>query len=51
MILFLDLMFTDPAIDKVIFMDADQVVKVDLKDLYMTELGDYPYAFVPHCNY
>lgn len=49
MVLFLDLMLPD--IDRVIFMDADQIVKSDLKELFNVELNDKPWAFVPHCNY
>ncbi|CDW81437.1 udp-glucose:glycoprotein glucosyltransferase [Stylonychia lemnae] len=50
MILFLDLIFTDPGIERIIYMDADQIVKTDLKILWETDLDQKPYALVPHCN-
>lgn len=40
-----------PSVDKLIFMDADQIVKEDIRKLYEFDLKGKPYALVPHCNY
>lgn len=48
-ILFLDVLFPLD-VDKVVFIDADQVVRADLKELWDIDLNDAPYAFTPFCT-
>ncbi|XP_019519394.1 PREDICTED: UDP-glucose:glycoprotein glucosyltransferase 2 [Hipposideros armiger] len=48
-ILFLDVLFP-LAVDKIIFVDADQVVRHDLKDLRDFDLGGAPYGYTPFCD-
>ncbi|KAM5288069.1 UDP-glucose:glycoprotein glucosyltransferase 2 [Ctenodactylus gundi] len=48
-ILFLDVLFP-LAVDKIIFVDADQVVRHDLKELRDFDLGGAPYGYTPFCD-
>ncbi|KAI2000014.1 killer toxin resistant protein [Ophidiomyces ophidiicola] len=48
-ILFLDVLFP-LSLDKVIFVDADQIVRTDMYDLITMDLGDAPYGFTPMCD-
>uniref|UniRef100_A0A8D0CMX4 UDP-glucose ceramide glucosyltransferase-like 1 n=1 Tax=Sander lucioperca TaxID=283035 RepID=A0A8D0CMX4_SANLU len=48
-ILFLDVLFP-LAVDKIIFVDADQIVRADLKDLRDFELEGAPYGYTPFCD-
>lgn len=48
-ILFLDVLFPLD-VKKIIFVDADQVVRADVKDLNNEELDGAPYGFVPFCE-
>ncbi|KAI9872733.1 MAG: hypothetical protein M1830_001244 [Pleopsidium flavum] len=48
-ILFLDVLFP-LSLDKVIFVDADQIVRTDMHDLVMHDLQGAPYAFTPMCD-
>ena len=48
-ILFLDVLFPLD-LDKVIFVDADQTVRADLKELVDMNLNGAPYAYTPFCN-
>lgn len=48
-ILFLDVLFP-LSLDKVIFVDADQVVRADLKELVDMDLHGAPYAYTPFCS-
>jgi len=48
-ILFLDVLFP-LNVDKVIFVDADQVVRADLHDLVEHDLQGAPYGYVPFCK-
>jgi UDP-glucose:glycoprotein glucosyltransferase len=48
-ILFLDVLFP-LSLDKVIFVDADQIVRTDMHDLATLDLGGAPYAFTPMCD-
>lgn len=48
-ILFLDVLFPLD-IKKIIFVDADQVVRGDIKDLNNEDLDGAPYGFVPFCD-
>ncbi|KAM9319983.1 UDP-glucose:glycoprotein glucosyltransferase 2 [Gastrophryne carolinensis] len=48
-ILFLDVLFP-LAIDKIIFVDADQIVRTDLKELRELDLGGAPYGYTPFCD-
>ena len=45
-ILFLDVLFP-LSLDKVIFVDADQIVRTDMMDLVNFDLEDAPYGFTP----
>ncbi|CAM9347814.1 unnamed protein product [Chrysoparadoxa australica] len=48
-ILFLDVLF--PAdVGKIIYIDADQVVRADVKELWEMDLNGAPYAYTPFCN-
>ncbi|KAK0716699.1 UDP-glucose:glycoprotein glucosyltransferase-domain-containing protein [Apiosordaria backusii] len=48
-ILFLDVLFP-LSLDKVIFVDADQIVRADLYDLVQLDLEGKPYGFTPMCD-
>ena len=48
-ILFLDVLFP-LSLEKVIYIDADQVVRGDLRELWETDIGGAPYAYVPFCD-
>ncbi|KAI5308541.1 GABA/polyamine transporter, partial [Ascosphaera atra] len=48
-ILFLDVLFP-LSLDKVIFVDADQIVRTDLYDLVQFDLEGAPYGFTPMCD-
>ncbi|XP_075708508.1 UDP-glucose:glycoprotein glucosyltransferase 2 [Rhinoderma darwinii] len=48
-ILFLDVLFP-LAVDKIIFVDADQIVRTDLKQLRDFDLGSAPYGYTPFCD-
>lgn len=48
-ILFLDVIFPQ-SLDKVIFVDADQVARGDYKELVDMDLEGAPYGFVPMCD-
>jgi UDP-glucose:glycoprotein glucosyltransferase len=48
-ILFLDALFPQ-SLDKVIFVDADQIVRTDMKDLVDLDLHGAPYGFTPMCD-
>ncbi|XP_017278228.1 UDP-glucose:glycoprotein glucosyltransferase 2 isoform X3 [Kryptolebias marmoratus] len=48
-ILFLDVLFP-LAVDKIIFVDADQIVRADLKELKDFDLEGAPYGYTPFCD-
>ncbi|KAE8147538.1 UDP-glucose:Glyco protein glucosyltransferase-domain-containing protein [Aspergillus avenaceus] len=48
-ILFLDVLFP-LSLDKVIFVDADQIVRTDMYDLVNLDLEGAPYGFTPMCD-
>ncbi|RZC41026.1 UDP-glucose:glycoprotein glucosyltransferase, partial [Asbolus verrucosus] len=48
-ILFLDVLFPLD-VKKIIFVDADQVVRADLKELQELDLGGSPYGYTPFCE-
>lgn len=48
-ILFLDVLFP-LSLDKVIFVDADQIVRTDMIDLVNYDLDGAPYGFTPMCD-
>ncbi|XP_006879686.1 PREDICTED: UDP-glucose:glycoprotein glucosyltransferase 2, partial [Elephantulus edwardii] len=48
-ILFLDVLFP-LAVNKIIFVDADQIVRHDLKELRDLDLGGAPYGYTPFCD-
>ncbi|KAF3349751.1 hypothetical protein VD0002_g1513 [Verticillium dahliae] len=48
-ILFLDVLFP-LSLDKVIFVDADQIVRTDMMDLVNHPLEGDPYGFTPMCD-
>ncbi|KAL6877164.1 glycosyltransferase family 24 protein [Trichoderma novae-zelandiae] len=48
-ILFLDVLFP-LSLDKVIFVDADQVVRTDMIELMNLDLEGAPYGFTPMCD-
>lgn len=48
-ILFLDLLFPQD-LKKVIYVDADQIVRADLKELVDIDLEGAPYGYVPMCD-
>ncbi|KAF1963536.1 hypothetical protein CC80DRAFT_8234 [Byssothecium circinans] len=48
-ILFLDVLFPLD-LDKVIFVDADQIVRTDMYDLVTFDLEGAPYGFTPMCD-
>ncbi|VDO30171.1 unnamed protein product [Onchocerca flexuosa] len=48
-ILFLDVLFP-LNVRKIIFVDADQIVRTDLMELMELDLGGAPYGFTPFCD-
>ncbi|KAG8137606.1 hypothetical protein E2320_004831 [Naja naja] len=48
-ILFLDVLFP-LAVEKIIFVDADQIVRSDLKELRDLNLRGAPYGYTPFCD-
>lgn len=48
-ILFLDVLFPLD-IKKIIFVDADAIVRADIKELFDMDLGGAPYAYTPFCD-
>ncbi|XP_077205462.1 UDP-glucose:glycoprotein glucosyltransferase 1 isoform X1 [Paroedura picta] len=48
-ILFLDVLFP-LAVDKFLFVDADQIVRADLKELRDFNLDGAPYGYTPFCD-
>ena len=48
-ILFLDVLFP-LSLDKVIFVDADQIVRTDMYELVAHDLKGAPYGFTPMCD-
>ncbi|XP_003409692.1 UDP-glucose:glycoprotein glucosyltransferase 2 [Loxodonta africana] len=48
-ILFLDVLFP-LAVNKIIFVDADQIVRHDLRELRDLDLGGAPYGYTPFCD-
>lgn len=48
-ILFLDVLFPQ-SLDRIIFIDADQVVRSDLMELVNLDLKGHVYAMTPFCN-
>ncbi|XP_072850795.2 UDP-glucose:glycoprotein glucosyltransferase 2 [Pogona vitticeps] len=48
-ILFLDVLFP-LAVDKIIFVDADQIVRSDLRELRDLDLRGAPYGYTPFCD-
>lgn len=48
-ILFLDVLFP-LSLDKVIFVDADQIVRTDMRELVDLDLNGAPYGFTPMCD-
>ncbi|KAJ6258935.1 glycoprotein glucosyltransferase [Drechslerella dactyloides] len=48
-ILFLDVLFP-LNLDKIIFVDADQIVRTDMKELVDLDLEGAPYGFAPMCD-
>ena len=48
-ILFLDVLFP-LSLDKVIFVDADQIVRTDLHELYNKDLRGRALAYTPFCD-
>lgn len=48
-ILFLDVLFP-LNLERIIFVDADQIVRADLKELMEMDLEGAPYAYTPFCN-
>lgn len=48
-ILFLDVLFPLD-VKKIIFVDADQIVRADLEELHDLDLGGAPYGYTPFCD-
>ncbi|KAI5950192.1 KRE5 [Candida margitis] len=48
-ILFLDVLFPQD-LDRIIFIDADQICRTDLSELVTMDLEGAPYAFTPMCD-
>ncbi|GLU02935.1 hypothetical protein SLE2022_201650 [Rubroshorea leprosula] len=48
-LLFLDVIFP-LSLEKVIFVDADQVVRADMGELYDMDIKGRPYAYTPFCD-
>ncbi|ODM98686.1 UDP-glucose:glycoprotein glucosyltransferase [Orchesella cincta] len=48
-ILFLDVLFP-LSLKKIVFVDADQIVRTDLKELFELDLEGNPYGYTPFCD-
>ena len=48
-ILFLDVLFP-PEVQRITFVDADQVMRADVAELHDMDLQGAPYAYTPFCN-
>lgn len=48
-LLFLDVIFP-LSLEKIIFVDADQVMRADVKELWELDLHGAPYAYTPFCD-
>ena len=48
-ILFLDVLFP-PDLDRVIYVDSDQIVRTDMNELMTMDFKGAPYAFTPFCD-
>jgi UDP-glucose:glycoprotein glucosyltransferase len=48
-ILFLDVLFPLD-VKRVIFVDADQILRADVKELWDMDLGEAPYGYTPMCT-
>ncbi|KAG2424815.1 hypothetical protein HXX76_014236 [Chlamydomonas incerta] len=48
-ILFLDVLFP-LGVERIIFVDSDQVVRTDLAELYHMDIRGAPYAYTPFCD-
>lgn len=48
-ILFLDVLFP-LSLKRVIYVDADQTIRTNMRELMTMDFGDAPYAFTPFCN-
>lgn len=48
-ILFLDVLFP-LSVQRIIYIDADQVVRADIKELWEMDLQGAPYAYTPFCD-
>jgi len=48
-ILFLDVLFP-LEVQRVIYVDADQILRADVKELWTMDLGDAPYGYTPMCS-
>ena len=48
-ILFLDVLFPLD-VKRIIFVDADQILRADVKELWEIDLGDAPYGYTPMCS-
>lgn len=48
-ILFLDVLFP-LSVKKIIYVDADQVVRADLRELWFLDLDGKPYGYTPMCS-
>ena len=46
--MFLDVLFPLD-VDRIVYVDADQVVRADLKELWDLDLQGKPYAYTPFC--
>lgn len=42
--------YIDPSLQQVIFVDADQVVRADMGELYDMDLKGRPLAYTPFCD-
>jgi len=48
-ILFLDVLFP-LSLKKIVFVDADQIVRTDMKELFELDLEGNPYGYTPFCD-
>lgn len=48
-ILFLDVLFP-LSLERVVYIDSDQIVRTDLIELMRMDFGEAPYAFTPFCD-
>ena len=48
-ILFLDVLFPI-SVKRIIYVDSDQVIRADLKELWNIDMGGKPYGYVPFCS-